>query len=60
MIGKNTDSHLKMRTVIVKKIQELPQVLRWCKKRFCEETGIHILGEVFWGFLIGVINWEVR
>jgi hypothetical protein len=45
---KNTDLHLKTRTVTVKKcFQELPQVLCWCKKKgFCEDTGIL-------GFLIG-------
>ena len=59
---KNTDLHLKTRTVTVKKrFQELPQVLRWCKKKgFCEDTGIHFFGEVFLGFLIGVINWGVH
>jgi hypothetical protein len=59
---KNTDSHLKMRTVTIKKrFQELPQVLRWCKKKvFCEDTGIHVFGEVFLGFLIGVITWVVH
>ena len=55
---KNTDSHLKTRTVTVKKrFGELPQVL--CpvqKKRFCEDTGIDFFGEVFLGFLIGVIT----
>ena len=55
---KNTDSHLKIRTVTVKKrFGELPQVLRRCKKkRFCEDTGIDFLGEVFLGFLIGVVK----
>ncbi len=59
---KNTDSHLKTMTVTVKKcFQELPQVLRWCKKKvFCEDTGIHVFGEVFLGFLIGVITWVVH
>ena len=54
---KNTDSHLKTRTVTVKKRGELPQVL--CpvqKNRFCEDTGIDFFGEVFLGFLIGVIK----
>jgi len=58
---KNTDSHLKTRTVTVKKKSR--SFHRYCagaKKRFCEETGIHFLGEVFLGFLIGVINWEVH
>jgi hypothetical protein len=59
---KNTDWHLKTRTVTVKKrFQELPQVLRWRKKKvFCEDTGIHVFGEVFLGFLIGVITWVVH
>ncbi len=59
---KNTDLHLRTRTVTVKKgFQELPQVLRWCKKKvFCEDTGIHVFGEVFLGFLIGVITWVVH
>jgi len=47
---KNTDSHLKTRTVTVKKrFGELPQVL--CpvqKKRFCEDTGIDFLVRYFW------------
>ena len=49
---KNSDSHLKIRTVIVKKcFGELPQVLRRVqKKEFCEDTGIDFLGEVFWVF----------
>jgi hypothetical protein len=54
----NTESHLKPRTVTVKKcFGELPQVL--CpaqKKGFCEDTGIDFFGEVFLGFLIGVIK----
>jgi hypothetical protein len=55
---KNTDSHLKLRTVTVKKhFQELPQVLRWCKKKvFFEDTRIHVFGDVFLGFLIGVVT----
>jgi hypothetical protein len=58
---KNTDLHLKMRTVTVKNFWELPQVL--CEvqnKSFCEDTGIHVFGEVFLGFLIGVITWVVH
>ena len=55
---KNTDSHLKTRTVTVKKrFGELPQVL--CpvqKKRFCDDTGIDYFGEEFLGFLIEVIK----
>ncbi len=40
-----------------KRFGELPQVLRRCKKkRFCEDTGIDFLGEVFLGFLIGVVK----
>jgi hypothetical protein len=27
------------------------------KKVFCEDTGIHVFGDVFGGFLIGVITW---
>jgi hypothetical protein len=48
----NTDSHLKTKTVTVKKrFQELPQVLRWCQKKvFCEDKGIHVFGEFFLGF----------
>jgi hypothetical protein len=59
---KNTDSRLKTMTVTVKtRFQELPQVLHWCKKKeFCEDTGIHFFGEVFLGFLIGVITWGVH
>jgi hypothetical protein len=55
---KNTDSHLKIRTVTSQKcFGELPQVLRWVqKKRLCEDTGIDFFGEVFLGFLIGVIT----
>jgi hypothetical protein len=30
------------------------------KKGFCEDTGIHFFGEVFLGFLIGVITWVVH
>ena len=30
------------------------------KKVFCEDTGIHVFGEVFLGFLIGVITWVVH
>ena len=46
---KNTDLHLKTRTVTVKKrFWELPQVLREVQKKlFCEDTGIHVLCEVF-------------
>ncbi len=59
---KNTDLHLKMRTVTVnKRFWELPQVLREAQKKvFCEDTGIHVFGEVFLGFLIGVITWVVH
>ena len=55
---KNSDSHLKIRTVTVKKrFGELPQVLRRVQKKgFCEDTGIDFLGEVFLGFLIGVVK----
>jgi hypothetical protein len=59
---KNTDSHLKTRTVAVKNVSR--SFLRYCagakKKVFCEDTGIHVFGEVFWGFLIGVIAWVVH
>ena len=55
---KNTDLHLKTRTVTLKKrFGELPQVL--CpvqKKRFCEDTGIEFFGDLFVGFLRGVIE----
>ncbi len=49
---KNTDLHLKTRTVTVKtRFWELPQVLREVqKKMFCEDTGIHFFGEAFYGF----------
>ena len=59
---KNTDFHLKTRTVTVKKrFQELPQVLREVQKKvFCEDTGIHVFGDFFLGFLIGVITWVVH
>ncbi len=59
---KNTDLHLKTRTVTVKNhFWELPQELREVqKKMFCEDTGIHVFGEVFLGFLIGVITWVVH
>ncbi len=59
---KNTDLQLKTRTVTVKKrFWELPQVLREVQKKlFCEDTGIHVFGEVFLGFLIGVITWVVH
>ncbi len=30
------------------------------KKELCEDTGIHFLGEVFVGFLIGVIDQVVH
>ena len=30
------------------------------KKGFCEDTGIHVFGEFFFGFLIGVITWVVH
>ncbi len=30
------------------------------KKVFCEDTGIHVFGEVFLGFLIEVITWVVH
>ena len=55
---KNTDSHLKIRTVTVKKrFGELPQVLLPVqKKRFCEDKRIDFFGEVFLSFLIGVIT----
>jgi hypothetical protein len=54
---KNTDLYLKTRTVTVKKrFWELPQVLHEVQKKlFCEDTGIHVFGVVFLGFLIGVI-----
>ena len=29
-------------------------------KVFCEDTGIHVFGDVFLGFLIGVITWVVH
>ena len=29
-------------------------------KGFCEDTGIHVFGEFFLGFLIGVITWVVH
>jgi len=45
---KNTDLHLKIRTVTVKK--------PFGKKRFCEDKRIDFFGEVFLGFLIGVIT----
>jgi hypothetical protein len=55
---KNTDLHLKTRTVTLKKrFRELPQVL--CpvqKKMFCEDTGNDFVGEVFLGFPRGVIE----
>ena len=59
---KNTDMHLKTRTVTVKKcFQELPQVLRRCKKKgFVRTQELIFFGEVFLGFLIGVINWGVH
>jgi hypothetical protein len=46
---KNTDLHLKTRTVTVnKRFWELPQVLREVQKKlFCEDTGIHVFSEVF-------------
>jgi hypothetical protein len=55
---KITDLHLKIRTVTVKKrFGGVPQVLcRVQKKRICEDTGIDFFGEVFLGFLIGVIT----
>jgi hypothetical protein len=55
---KNTDSHLNIRTVTAqKRFGELPQVLlRVQKKRFCEDKRIDFFGEVFLGFLIGVIT----
>ena len=55
---KNTDSHLNIRTVTAqKRFRELPQVLlRVQKKRFCEDKRIDFFGEVFLGFLIGVIT----
>ncbi len=30
------------------------------KQVFCEDTGIHVFGEVFLGFLLGVITWVVH
>jgi hypothetical protein len=30
------------------------------KKVFCEDTGIHVFGDVFLGFLIGIITWVVH
>ncbi len=30
------------------------------KKVFCEDTGIHVFGDVFLGFLIGVNTWVVH
>ena len=55
---KNTDLHLKTRTVTVKNVSG--SFLRYrarCKKKgFCEDTGIDFFGEVFLGFLIGVIT----
>ena len=33
---------------------------RGAKFFFCEDTGIHVFGEVFLGFLIGVITWVVH
>ena len=55
---KNTDLHLKIRTVTAqKRFVELPQVLgRVPKKRFWEDKRIDFFGEVFLGFLIGVIT----
>jgi hypothetical protein len=55
---KNTDLHLKIRTVTAQKLfGELPQVLgRVQKKRFWEDKRIDFFGEVFLGFLIGVIT----
>jgi len=55
---KNTDSHLKTRTVTVKySFQELRQVLRRSKKKeFCEESGNRFLCEVNLGFLTGVVG----
>jgi hypothetical protein len=42
LASQNEDCHSK------KHFQELPQVLRWCKKKaFCEDTGIHVFGEFF-------------
>jgi hypothetical protein len=49
---KNTDLHLKIRTVTVKKpFRELPQVLlRVQKKRFCEDKIIDFFVRYFWVF----------
>ncbi len=46
---KNTDLHLKTRTVTVKKrFWELPQVLREVQKKIvCEDTGIRVFSKVF-------------
>jgi hypothetical protein len=56
---KNTDLHLKTRTVTVKKhFGELPQVLCLVQKKkgFVRTQELIFFGEVFLGFLIGVIT----
>ncbi len=56
LASQNEDCHSK------KKVSG--SFLRYCagakKKVFCEDTGIHVFGEVFLGFLIGVITWVVH
>jgi hypothetical protein len=55
LASQNEDCHSK------NSFWELPQVLREVQKKlFCEDTGIHVFGEVFLGFLIGVITWVVH
>ncbi len=56
--AQKKDLHLKTRTVTVKKrFWELPQVRREVQKKlFCEDTGIHVLCEVFLGFLLSVVT----
>ena len=55
---KNTDLHLKTRTVTVKNVSG--SFLRYrarCKKKvFCEDTGIDFFSELFVSFLRGVIE----
>jgi hypothetical protein len=54
---KNTDLHLKISCHSKKTFRGASSgTVPGAKKRFCEDTGIDFFGEVFLGFLIGVIT----
>ncbi len=59
----NTQTRISKRGLSQEKIVSR-SFLRYCdgakKKVFCEDTGIHVFGDAFLGFLIGVITWVVH